>query len=290
MISILNIENFNLSEEVDNYFYSNDLGVHLKKNEHHFSTPHRHDFYLCVLIIEGEGKHEIDFTTYDVKPGRVFFLKPGQSHFWSFSSLVKGYIFFHTHEFFMLSMSELNLNEFPFYSLNESFIDLPEGKIDFFSQAFMNINDAYYSNQIFKRAYLLSMVNLIYIDFLRLFEENSKPKLKQSVNNLILVSKLESLIDLNFKEHKKATFYAEKLNLTVRHLNRVAKEVLDKTITEMLYSKVVLEAKRLLVHSDEQLSEIAYDLGFDDYSHFSKFFKLRAGESPSSFRKRYFKT
>lgn len=287
MISILNIENFNLSIEVDNYFYSNHLDKHLKKNEQHFSQPHRHDFYLCVLIIEGEGKHEIDFTTYDVKPGRVFFLKPGQSHFWSFSSTVKGYIFFHTHEFFTLSMSELNLNEFPFYTLNESFLDLPKDKISFFIQAFKNINDAFSSNQIFKRAYLLSMVNLIYIDFLRLFKQNSKPKPRQSINNLIVVSKLESLINSNFIQNKRASFYAEKLHITVRHLNRITKEVLNKTVTEMLFNKIALEAKRLLVHTNAQLPKVAYELGFEDYSHFSKFFKLKTGESPSSFRKRY---
>lgn len=287
MIPILNIENFNPPIEIENYFYSNHLDIHLKKNEQHFNQPHRHSFYLCVLIIEGEGRHEIDFTSYDVKPGRVFFLKPGQSHFWDFTSSVKGYIFFHTLEFFRLSMNELNLNEFPFYTLNEPFLDLPKGKIQFFTQSFENINNEYNNDQVFKRAYLLSLVNVIYIDFLRLFDQKSKPLPKQSINNLILVHKLESLITSHFKQNKKAAFYAEQLHVSVRHLNRISKEVLNKTLTEILHDKIILEAKRLLVHTKQRLTTIAIELGFEDYSHFSKFFKLKTGESPSSFRKRY---
>lgn len=287
MIPILNIENFQPSIAVEDYFYSNELDVHLKRNEHYFSQPHKHSFYLCVLIIEGEGKHEIDFTTYEVKPGRVFFLKPGQSHFWSFTSSVKGFIFFHTLEFFRLSMSELNLNEFPFYTLYESLIDLPKDKIASFSASFQRINEEYHTDEILKRASLLSLVNLLYIDFMRLYNQENTPQPKQTVNNIIVIHKLDDLITTYFKEHKKAAFYADKLHMSVRHLNRISKEVLDKTVTDLLYEKVLLEAKRLLVHSKQQLTDIAYELGFENYSHFSKFFKLKTGESPTAFRKRY---
>lgn len=287
MIPILDIENFKPPIDLENYFYSNHLDLHIKKNQRHFDQPHKHSFYLCVLIIEGEGIHEIDFTAYDVKPGRVFFLKPGQSHFWKFTSSVKGYIFFHTLDFFRLSMNELNLNEFPFYTLHESFLDLPKNKIQFFTQAFKNINDEYNGQQMFKRAYLRSLVNLIYMDFLRIFGQKSRPQPKQSIHHLIVVHKLDGLINSHFAHNKKAAFYAEELHVSVRHLNRIVKSVLNKTLTDVLHDKVILEAKRLLVHTDQQLTHIAYELGYEDYSHFSKFFKLKTGESPTSFRKRY---
>ena len=287
MIPILNIDNFKQQQIAKNYFYSNHLDVHLKKNEHHFSKPHKHDFYLCVLIIEGEGIHEIDFTKYEVKPNRVFFLKPGQTHFWNFTTSAKGYIFFHTHEFFNLSMNELNLNEFPFYTLDTSYIDLPQKNIPNFIQLFNTINTEYYNNLSFKRASLLSLVNLIYIQFLRLTTEETTPKQKQSVSNISIVHKLKSNLALHFKTEKKAAFYATAQHVSVRHLNRIVKTVLNKTITELLHETIVLEAKRLLVHTQQPLANIALELGFEDYAHFSKLFKSKTGESPTSFRKRY---
>ncbi|CAM1344840.1 AraC family transcriptional regulator [Tenacibaculum amylolyticum] len=287
MIPILNIENFNQQISAKNYFYSNHLDVHLKNNVHHFDKPHKHDFYLCVFVIEGEGVHEIDFNNYDIKPGRVFFLKPGQTHYWSFSSEVKGYIFFHTFEFFSLSMNELQLNEFPFYTLKKSYLDLSPNNIQYFIEAFKNINDEFHSNQIFKRASLLSLVNLIYINFLRTFNQKSIPEQSQSVNDLVIVEKLYDLITTHFKHEKRATFYAEQLHITVRHLNRITKKVLGKTFTQLLHEMIVLEAKRLLVHTREQLTTIAEELGFQDYANFSKFFKNKTTESPTSFRKRY---
>lgn len=287
MIPILNIENFNQKIEAKNYFYSNQLDVHLKKNEHHFDKPHKHDFYLCVLITQGEGFHEIDFHSYDVKPGRVFFLKPGQTHYWSFSSDAKGYIFFHTFEFFSLSMSELKINEFPFYTLKKSYLDLPKDKIPFFINSFKSIHEEYSNDFMFKRASLLSLVNLVYIHFSRIFNQNSTPEEYQSANDLVVVEKLNYLIATHFKNEKKTVFYADKLHITPRHLNRITKKVLGKTFTQLLHEIIILEAKRLLVHSKEALSLVAQELGFEDYANFSKFFKLKTGESPTSFRKRY---
>ena len=287
MIPILNINNFKQQSSAKDYFYSNHLDVHLKKNVHHFEKPHKHDFYLCVFIVEGEGIHEIDFHNYDIKPGRVFFLKPGQTHFWSFSSTVKGYIFFHTFEFFSLSMSELHLNEFPFYTLNKSYLDLSEDKAVHFTSVFKNIYEEYSNDLAFKRARLLSLVNLLYIDFLRIFNENTIPDQSQSANDLLVVEKLNVLIEEHYKTERRALFYAEELNITVRHLNRITKKVLGKTFTQLLHERIVLEIKRFLVHSKLSLAEIAYELGFEDYANFSKFFKQKTDESPTKFRKRY---
>lgn len=67
---------------------------HLKSSHKHIEKPHRHDFYVTVLFTHGSGVHEIDFQSYDVQPGSLFFLSPGQIHSWELSDDTEGYIFF----------------------------------------------------------------------------------------------------------------------------------------------------------------------------------------------------
>ena len=118
-IPILNIQQFEEEQPLHD-FYSNDLKSHLQKNRNLVYKPHKHNFYLCILFTEGRGVHEIDFNAYNVEPGSVFFLKPGQTHSWKFDSQPNGYLFFHTQDFYELSFSNRLLHQFPFFSSQES--------------------------------------------------------------------------------------------------------------------------------------------------------------------------
>lgn len=82
-------------------------------------------------------------------------------------------------------------------------------------------------------------------------------------------------------------FYADLLNISTKHLNRVVKYTLNKTASELIAERLILETKRLIVHSGNDLLQISDSLKFSEYSYFSKFFKLKTGLSPSVFRKKY---
>ena len=94
-IPVLNIKQFQSSKEV-HQVYVNSFANHIKINKQLISTPHSHNFYLCVIFTKGSGVHEIDFKSYAISPGKVFFLKPGQTHFWKFKTPPNGFIFFHS--------------------------------------------------------------------------------------------------------------------------------------------------------------------------------------------------
>lgn len=70
-LPILDITQFHDTGSVEN-FYANDFATHLLNNRDIISHPHKHNFYLSVLFIEGTGVHEIDFESYPIKPGSVF--------------------------------------------------------------------------------------------------------------------------------------------------------------------------------------------------------------------------
>ena len=287
-VPILNIQQFEKEDTLSN-FYSNALSLHIKKNADIVHKPHSHDFFLCVLFTEGTGTHEIDFTAYTVSKGSVFFLRPGQTHSWKFSSIPKGYIFFHTQDFYEFYFLNKKLKQFPFYYSykNPPNLILKESQINGIERRFKDLNIEYHDESPYKKQKLVSLINIIYIDLSRIYTTIDSKKETLSSSYLEALSVLEETIEMFYKTEKSVIFYANKLNITAKHLNRITKVTINKTSTELITERVILEAKRLIVHSKKPLSITAETLGYNDYAHFSKLFKLKTGITPLGFKKKY---
>lgn len=287
-IPILNIQQFEQDVPLSD-FYSNNLKSHLKKNESFFHKPHRHDFFLCVLFTQGSGIHEIDFNTYEVTPGSVFFLKPGQTHYWKFNDLPEGYIFFHTQDFYELHFSKSKLEQFPFYYSDESTptLTLTQSQILLLASRFKDINAEYYEDLPFKKQKISSFLNATYIDLSRYYVAFEPNKNSSSLTYIETLRTFEKAINTHYKIEKSAIFYADQLHITPKHLNRIIKATIGKTTTELITERVMLESKRLMVHSNNSLSEIADILGYADYAYFSRIFKAKTNMTPMEFKKGY---
>jgi AraC-like DNA-binding protein len=103
-------------------------------------------------------------------------------------------------------------------------------------------------------------------------------------NQKNIVYRFEKLIEQNYTTEHYPKFYADKLAITANYLNFVCKNFSGKKAGEIIRDRVILEAKRLLVNSELSISQISFQLGFDDNSYFTKFFKTFSGSSPSEFR------
>ncbi len=287
-ITILNIEQFE-NEIPMSDFYSNDMKSHLEKNKNLFYKPHIHDFYLCVLFTKGCGIHEIDFNTYEVKTGSVFFLRPGQTHYWKFDDLPEGYIFFHTQDFYELHFSKSRLEQFPFYYSHKSMpsLNLTANQSKTLALRFKDINDEYYQNLPYKKQKTASLINATYIDLARYYVGFEPTYNTTSITYLETLRALEQAIKSYYKTEKYARFYADYLNISTKHLNRIIKTTLDKTTTDLITERVILESKRLIVHSEKSLSAIAEILGYEDYAYFSKIFKAKTKMTPLKFKTSY---
>jgi AraC family transcriptional activator of pobA len=88
------------------------------------------------------------------------------------------------------------------------------------------------------------------------------------------------LLEMNYQLVRNTDFYAGKLGISSKRLNQILKEKLDKTGMQLIHDRIVLEAKRQIIHSESTIKEIAYNLGFKDRPYFSRFFKQHTGQSP----------
>lgn len=282
LFPVYNISQFQ-HQETSKHLYCNRFKEHLKAHPF-IEKPHRHDFHLLVIFTKGTGKHIVDFTTFDIGPGSVFALQPGQMHHWKLSQDIDGYILFHSKEFYNVHFQHKQINDYPFYfsTYNTPELVLNADDTEKIASLFTMALTEYRASNLFKEHAVLSILELIYIELSRRYV--SPAQLQEKRYNTIL-RKFETLLEQFYKYEKKPSFYASRLNITLKHLNRICKETLQKTATTVITDRIVLEAKRLLLNPEFSVNEIANHLGFEDYSYFSRLFKQKTAQTPSEFRR-----
>jgi len=265
-------------------FYANDLRSHLKQNEELILLPHGHDFYMSVLFTAGTGTHKIEFNNYLIKPGRVFMLSPGQAHTWELSDDIDGYIFFHTKEFFELNVTNEKVSDYPFFSSlnNTPLIVLKKSSLKKIESIFSEIVKEYHHNELMKFKKLFSLVNILYIDLSREYLPK-KMRDDQNLPYLARVRQLEELINKNFVDIKSPGQYARLMYVSEKHLNRMVKVSLNKTTSDLITERIILEAKRMLVFSNKNIAQIIDELGYTDSAYFFRFFKKNTTLTPTAF-------
>jgi AraC-like DNA-binding protein len=101
-----------------------------------------------------------------------------------------------------------------------------------------------------------------------------------------LVRRFRQEVEKFFRTSRAVADYARALGVTTSHLNESLRIETGLTAKEMIRARLVLEAKRLLLHSELNMAEVGYDLGFEDPSYFSRFVRRELKASPQTFRER----
>lgn len=274
---------------VEHELYVNTFSEHLRKHHAHVSLPHRHDFYLTVLFTQGTGVHEIDFRRYDVAPGTVFFLQPGQTHYWEFPDDIEGIIFFHSAAFYQLHFPHGQLTAFPFFfsRQNVPYLKLSSDQLPAVAERCSEMLLEFGSSLPHRHRKIASLLSCVYIDLARVYEQTHPQRISEVQRYASAFRAFETLVEERYREEKSAGYYAGKLNISQKHLNRISRENSGKTSTEVILERVMLEAKRLLSEGRLNLNEIARLLGYEEYAYFSRLFRKYCGESPRAFSKRY---
>lgn len=245
---------------------------------------HKHTFYEIIWIEEGKSIQVIDYKEYEIKPNSLFFISPGQLHHFEEWQPIKGGSIMFTADFFLLNQN----NKEKLFEL--SFLDnfyanacvVPDKKSH---QEIIKIIELLVSEkkrEDFSKSICQSLLQVLLTQVQRCINkennETSTPKY------LVLYKKFKNLLDENFDKGLTASDYASRLNITQHHLNHVVKQITNKTSSEVIRERSILEAKRLLTFTDDTITEIASKLLFFDSSYFSKIFKKETGKTPYEFR------
>jgi AraC family transcriptional regulator, transcriptional activator of pobA len=288
-LPVYSLHNFSSPERKSQQFQ-----VEVFDANRHFSVkyPHRHDFFEVLYLLKGSGYHVIDTNKYEIKPPCVFFMSPGQAHKLELSNDIEGFIFIFTADFYLLNRSNQNtLIEFPFFYTihqdNPPLLLKNESDIRFleslFRQSISEIRDAVESNTEMLR----SILDLILTTCAARYEVTEN--LLNKGKGQILVKRFFHLVEENHQKNLSMSDYSGMIGITPNHLTQTVKLLTGKTSSQIVKAKQLLEIKRLLVHTNLSVSEIANQLNFEDQSYFTKFFKRETGITPIQYRTDSFK-
>lgn len=269
---------------------SQQFQVEVFNANRHFAVkyPHRHDFYEVLYLSRGSGYHVIDGNKYEIKPPCVFFLSPGQAHKIEFSQDIHGFIFIFTPEFYLIDYNNPNrLIEFPFFFTikqnNPPLEILANEDVQFIENLFKRGIEESKKQSDFSIEMLRSILDLI-LNFCAL--RYSTIEQVMSGTGHIIVKKFLQLLEENFEKNLSVAQFADMMALTPNHLTQTVSRLTGKTSSQIIRAKQIIEIKRLMVHTNLSITEIATKMNFQDQSYFAKFFKRETGLSPLQFRGR----
>lgn len=249
--------------------------------------PHMHNYYTVLWSHNDAGKHIIDYTEFDIQPNDVFFVTPGQVHQVNHNDHPEGVVILFTCDFLgRNNISKSFINNLNLFSEITSSPPIRIGKesANWMSDLVIKMAEAITKNDPYKFDVIGSYLKLFLIECNK-FAHSPKLDNTQSIQSGSMITQnFKSLLETNFTNWHKVSDYAKQLNITSDYLNKVIKSTVGKTAKELIQQRVVLEAKRLGLHTEFSTKEIAYRIGFEDPSHFSRFFKNNNGLSFTDFR------
>ena len=245
---------------------------------------HRHDFFFFLALKKGVGNHEIDFVSYEVTDYTFFIVRPGQVHELELRSNSEGFMIQFNTDFYYSIEKEFNsllqkASATNYYQLEKnSFLKL--------NLLLISISIEYKNQAVAYKEVINSNLRILFIELMRLRNTGNKTS---NTKDLYVQERLEEflhLLETNITSKKQVSQYANILSLSNYQLNAITKQALGKTASELINEQIILESKRYLLATSNQVNQIAFHLGYEDVSYFIRFFKKHTGYSPEAYRKK----
>jgi AraC-like DNA-binding protein len=265
-----------------NYAIKNLNNEKANPGEHKINLPHRDDHYMLVFIQQGKLKVIIDFETYEVTGPGLLMVFPDQVHHITPQDKLSGWAI--SFEGDMISKETRDAMDVDWqncYPVHIGVSSIWLDQVDKICAAIYQLNDKPLITMQPIASSLLT--SILYIVLGHVLPEENIDKIKNRRPSAIK-NQFITLLYKHYKEWKKPSSYADKLNITTAHLNDTIKNITGRSATEAIQEYCILEARRLLTHTDLSVKEIAYEVGFNNFSHFIKIFKSVTDHTPIQYR------
>ncbi len=254
-----------------------------------FNQINRYNYYSLIWIRKGSGTAKIDFSEYEFAENTMFAITPYQPFMLVEKDSIEGVVLNFHPDFFCIHKHhrQVACNGVLFNNIyNPPMLCVTdETRLQFemlISQMGVEIQKA----DLAQYELLVSYLKIFLITA-------SRSKAKQQPEELnalpddqkpFILQKLKNLIEAHYKTKHSAGDYAELLNISPKALAKITKNHFNKTMTNLISERIIIEAKRELYLTNKSVKEIAYELGYDDEHYFSRFFKNNADISPKTYR------
>jgi len=258
-------------------------GEEFQKRKVDFLIPHRKDYYMFVLVRKGSSVHWIDTSRYTLKENTFYISSPWQVQVKERTNPLEGIILTFSEEF--LNMDESNtLQGLPVIknSFNAHEFLLQPSDFLFIEDILQKMWAEYQAKNEWRHVMLLSYLRILSIYVSRLYTEQFS--INSGTKERMLLQRFRHLINEHYSDLHQVSDYAEQLSITAGYLNEMVKRQSGKRAIEHIHERIVLEAKRKLLHTEFSAKEIAYELGFEDAAYFNRFFKRLTEQTPAAFR------
>jgi AraC family transcriptional regulator, transcriptional activator of pobA len=258
------------------------------ENASSFDHIQRNNYYSMIWVKAGEGILKADFSDYELANNRLYSFAPYQPFMFTAKSLKGVAMHFHP-DFFCIHahQAEVACNGILFNNIyNPPFIHVNESATATFNMVLEQLQKEMQNPALAQYDLLVSYLKIFLITATRLKAEQ-EPNSHQLVSNLkepFILQSLKEAIEKDFKTKHSASDYADTLNISPKALAKITKTHFNKTLTDLIAERIIIEAKRELYLTKKPIKEIAYELGYNDEFYFSRFFKNNADVSPQTYR------
>ena len=255
----------------------------------HFDHVQRYNYYTVIVNLEGSGKLRSDFSEYDFSGQTMMCFSPYQPFMISSDQNLSGIVLNFHPDFFCIHLhqKEVACNGVLFNNIYQPpFITLTDRDVVIFQGIIEQMQTEMQNAALAQHELLISYLKILLIHGSRLRVEQSPLALAEfpDLKEPFVLQNLKDAIEEHFKTKHSPADYADLLNISPKALARITKNHFNKTLTNMIAERIVIEAKRELYLTSKPVKSIAYELGFNDEFYFSRFFKNNADVSPQLYR------
>ena len=255
-----------------------------ERNSYDASKPHKHEYLELFIFTKGDGFHEIDFKDYSIESHSIHFVFPNQTHKVKRELNTNGHVMLMSKEYFTDADYDLYVQFFhsfylePTLSVDQKVFNRVLGIIE-------DVKDELKTQSPLYKSVVKDYVQLLIKLFLR-YQWSESSNLSEKDADFKLYMDLLILMEDNYKKHLPVSFYSEDLQVSIKKLNAICKKYGSGSCLHVLHERLVLEAKKLLVHENRTVKTVMLDLNYKDSAYFNRFFKSKTGISPSAYQRK----
>ncbi|BAU52561.1 helix-turn-helix domain-containing protein [Mucilaginibacter gotjawali] len=257
------------------------------EDDAYFKEVKNYNYYSMVLVTEGTGTLRADFSEYLLEAHSLACFSVYQPFMIKADTDLKGILINFHPDFFCIHkhQQEVACNGVLFNNIYESpVVSLAPAEVHSLLQIINELKAEMQNAALAQYELLVSYLKIFLINASRIKLNQNQPVIPGNKQEPFILQTLKDAIEAHYKTKHSAGEYAGLLNISTRALNRISKVHFNKTITNLIAERIIIEAKRELYLTSKPVKMIAYELGFNDEFYFSRFFKGNADVSPQRYR------